>query len=200
MHKILFIIILIYSPLTLAIEQIKEIKIEGISLGDSVIDHFPGRDIVNNISSDYDHLSDHFHASILEQYTTFTQFDRVGLVIKSDSKDILFPVHGIFGLIYYEENIEECYAEKDKWVKKLGTKFKKEIENGLIKVGWSSKKHPSDLSGRSHYEESKFFFDWGFINITCFNMADHMGIVDVLAIDMFDKEVDQWLSTPTSKS
>ena len=31
-------------------------------------------------------------------------------------------------------------------------------------------------------------------------MADHMGIVDVLAIDIFDNEVDQWLSTPTSKS
>ena len=74
MHKILFSLILIYSPFTFAIEQIKEIKIEGISLGDSVIDHFPGRDIVNNISSDYDHLSDQFHASILEQYKTFTQF------------------------------------------------------------------------------------------------------------------------------
>ena len=200
MYKILFIIILIYSPLTLAIEQIKNFKIEGISLGDSVIDHFPSRDIVNNISSDYDHLSDKFHASILEKYKTFTQFDRVGLVIKSDSKDILFPIHGIFGLIYYEENIQECYMEKDKWVKKLGTKFKKDIEKGLIKVGWSSKKHPSDLSGRSHYEESKFFFDWGFINITCFDMADHMGIVDVLAIDIFDNEVDQWLSTPMRKS
>ena len=200
MYKIIFIIILIYSPLTFAIEQIKEIKIEGISLGDSVIDHFPGRDIVNNISNDYDHLSDNFHASILEQYETFTKFDRVGLVIKSDSKDILFPVHGIFGLIYYEENIDECYTEKDKWVKKLGNKFKKDIEKGLIKVGWSSNKHPSDLSGRSHYEESKFFFDWGFINVTCFDMADHMGIVDVLAIDIFDNEVDQWLSTPTRKS
>ena len=200
MHKIFFFLILIYSPLTFAIETIKDFKIEGISLGDSVIDHFPGRDIVNNISNDYDHLSNNFHASILEQYKTFTQFDRVGLVIKSDSKDILFPVHGIFGLIYYEKNIEECYTEKDKWVKKLGTKFKKDIENGLIKVGWASKKHPSDLSGRSHYEESKFFFDWGFINITCFDMADHMGIVDVLAIDIFDNEVDQWLSTPTSKS
>ena len=64
---------------------------------------------------------------------------------------------------------------------------------------WAIKKHPSDLSGRSHYEESKFFFDWGFINVTCFDMADHMGIVDVLAIDIFDNEVDQWLSTPTSK-
>ncbi len=88
--------------------------------------------------------------------------------------------------------ISRMDMEKDKWVKKLGTKFKKDIEKGLIKVGWSSKKHPSDLSGRSHYEESKFFFDWGFINVTCFDMADHMGVVDVLAIDIFDNEVDKW--------
>ena len=199
MYKILFILILIYSPSTFAIEQIKEFKIEGISLGDSVVDHFPGRDIVNNISSDYDHLSDEFHASILEQYKTFTEFDRVGLVIKWDSKDILFSIHGIFGLVYYEKNIEECYAEKDKWVTKLGTKFKKDIEKDIIKVKWSSLKHPSDLSGRSHYEESKFVFDWGFIKVTCFDMADHMGIVDVLAIDIFDNEVDKWLSTPNTK-
>ena len=71
-----------------------------MSLGDSVIDHFPGRDVVNNINSKYNHLSDEFHVSTLDQYKAFKKFDKIGLVIKSDSEEILFPIHGIFGLVY----------------------------------------------------------------------------------------------------
>ena len=194
MNKILFIFVLLFSPVTLANDDIRQFKIEGISLGDSVIDHFPGRDIVNNISSDYDHLGDEFHASILDQYETFTKFDKVGLVIKSESKENLFPIHGIFGLIYHENNIENCYNEKDKLASELGTIFKKDIEKGIVKVKWSHLKHPSDLSGKSEYEESKFYFDWGFARVTCYDMAAHMGISDALTIDIFYLEVDDWLN------
>ena len=181
-------------------DNIKKFKIEGMSLGDSVIDHFPGRDVVNNITSKYNHLSDEFHVSELYRHKNFKKYDEVHLVIKSDGEDILFPIYGISSLIYYENKIENCYAEKDKLVKELGSIFKKDIETGIVKVKWFHLKHPSDLTGQSDYEESKFFFDWGFINVTCFDMADHMGIVDVLAIDIFDNEVDLWLSTPTRKS
>ena len=199
MYKILFIIILIFSPLTLANEDIKRFKIEGMSLGDSVLDYFPGRDVVNNITSKYDHLSDEFHVSTLYQYKTFKKFDEVSLVIQSDSEDILFPIYGISGLIYYEKNIENCYAEKDKLVKELGIIFKKDIETGIAKVKSSHLKHPSDLTGKSHYEESKFYFDWGFARITCYDMATQMGIPDALAIDILYQEVDDWLNTPTQK-
>jgi len=115
---------LFFSSSVFAEDDIKKFKIEGMSLGDSVIDHLPGRDVVNNITSRYDHLSDEFHVSTLYQYKTFKKYDEVSLVIKSDSEEILFPIYGISGLIYYEKNIENCYAEKDKIVSEVQIIFK----------------------------------------------------------------------------
>ena len=45
---------------------------------------------------------------------TFEKYDVVSLVIKSKSEEILFPIYGMSGLIYYEKNIENCYVEKNK--------------------------------------------------------------------------------------
>ena len=194
MKKILIILVLLFSSSVFAENNIKKFKIEGMSLGDSVLDHFPGRDVVNNITSKYDHLSDEFHVSTLYQYKTFKKFDEISLVIKSDSEEILFPIRGMSGLIYYDKNIENCYAEKDTLVKELGTIFKKDIETGVAEVKWSHLVHPGDLTGKSHYEESKFYFDWGFARVTCYDMSVTTGITDALAIDIFFQEVDEWLS------
>ena len=49
MNKILFLIILFLSPIALAEVNLKKFSIEGISIGDSVADYFPGREITKNI-------------------------------------------------------------------------------------------------------------------------------------------------------
>ena len=92
------------------------------------------------------------------------------------------------GLIYYEKNIENCYVEKNKIVAELQTIYNVE------KVKSSHLSHPSDLTGQSHYEESKLYFDRGFARVTCYDMSDSMQITDALAVDIFYQEVDNWLN------
>ena len=153
MKKILIILVLLFSSSVFAENNIKKFKIEGMSLGDSVLDYFPGRDVVNNITSKYDHLSDEFHVSELYRHKNFKKYDEVHLVIKSDSEEILFPISGMSGLIYYENNIENCYVEKDKIVNELTTIFKEvRVEAPAVLA------HPDDLTGQSHYEENKLYF------------------------------------------
>ena len=189
MKKKLIILVLLFSSSVFAENNIKKFKIEGMSLGDSVLDYFPGRDVVNNITSKYDHLSDEFHVSELYRHKNFKKYDEVHLVIKSESEEILFPIYGISGLIYYEKNIENCYAEKDKIVLELQTIFKDvKIEGPTIFT------HPSDTTGKSKYEENKFHFDGGFARVTCYDMSDSMQIMDAMVIDIFYQEVDDWLS------
>ena len=188
MKTLLTLFVLFFSSSVVA-EDISDFKIEGMSLGDSVIDHFPGRDVVNNITSKYDHLSDEFHVSELYRHKNFKKYDEVHLVIKSDSEEILFPIYGISGFIYYEKNIENCYAEKDKIVLELQTIFKDvKIEGPTIFT------HPSDTTGKSKYEENKFNFDGGFARVACYDMSDSMQIMDAMAIDIFYQAVDEWLS------
>ena len=191
--SLVFIIIFFSVTTSLYANDIKKFKIEGMSLGDSVIDHFAGRDVVNNIISSNDNRSDEFHISSFYKHKNFTKFDEIYLTIQSKSEEILFPIGGISGIIFFKQNIEECYVEKDKLVKELGTIFKKEIESGITKVKRVSKAHPGDLSGRSHYEQSEFFFPWGYARVTCYDMGIQSGSSDALAIDIFTNEVDEWL-------
>ena len=188
MKTILTLFVLLFSSSVVA-DDITNFKIEGISLGDSVMDHLPGRDVVNNINYQYSHLGDKFHVSTFYQYKNFKKYDEISLIIKQDSEEILFPIYGISGLIYYEKNIENCYAEKDKIVLELQTIFKDvKIEGPTIFT------HPSDTTGKSKYEENKFNFDGGFARVTCYDMSDSMQIMDAMAIDIFYQEVDDWLS------
>ena len=188
MYKIVILLILIYSPLTFANDNIKKFKIEGISLGDSAIDHFPGRDIVNNINHKYNRLNDKYHVSDIFQHHSFKKFDMVSLIIQSESEEVLFPISGMSGLIYYEKNIKDCYVEKENIINELQSIFKDaKIEDPKILV------HPDDPSGQSHYEETKLYFDWGFARITCYDMAKHINLDDALLIDIFYNEVDDWL-------
>ena len=187
--SLVFIIILFFSVATsLYADDVKKFKIEGISLGDSVLDHFPGRDVVNNINSKYNHSSDEYHVSDIFQHSSFKKFDKVSLVIQSDNEEILFPISGMSGLIYYEKNIEDCYREKENIVNELQSIFKDaKVEDPKVLV------HPDDLSGKSFYEVNNFHFDWGFARVSCYDMADHINIPDALLIDIFYKEVDEWL-------
>ena len=188
MKKILIILVLLFSSPVFAENNIKKFKIEGMSLGDSVLDHFPGRDVVNNINSKYNRLSDEYHVSDIFQHSSFKKFDMVSLVIQSDSEEILFPISGMSGLIYYEKNIEDCYREKENIVNELQSIFKDaKVEDPKVLV------HPDDLSGKSFYEVNNFHFDWGFARVSCYDMADHINIPDALLIDIFYKEVDEWL-------
>ena len=189
----MFTIFLLIGATTSYANDIKKFKIEGMSLGDSVIDHFPGRDVVNNINSKYNHLSDEYHVSDIFQHSSFKKFDMVSLVIKSDSEEILFPISGISGIIYYKKNIEDCYIEKENIVNELQSIFKDaKVENPKI-LSFSG-----DISGKSFYEVNNFHFDWGFARVSCYDIADNISLFDALIIDLFYKAVDEWLSKKTA--
>ena len=187
MKKAFIIFVLLFSTSVVA-DDIRDFQIEGMSLGDSVMDHLPGRDVVNNINYQYSHLGDKFHVSTFYQYKNFKKYDEISLIIKQDSEEILFPIYGISGLIYYEKNIENCYAEKNKIVGEL-----QEILKDAKVEGPTILTHPGDATGKSKYEENKFHFDGGFARVTCYDMSDSMQIMDAMAIDIFYQEVDDWL-------
>lgn len=187
--KIISTLIFLFFSSLLFAEDISDFQVEGMSLGDSVMDHLPGRDVVNNINYQYSHLGDKFHVSTFYKYKNFKKYDEISLIIKQDSEEILFPIYGISGLIYYEKNIENCYAEKNKIVAEL-----QEILKDAKVEGPTILTHPSDATGKSKYEENKFHFDGGFARVTCYDMSDSMQIMDAMAIDIFYQEVDDWLS------
>ena len=199
MNKILFIIILFISPLTLAEVSLKKFSIEGISIGDSVADYFPGREITKNIVKQLG-LTDEFYVAHFNKHKSFSQFDQIYFVINPSTENVLFPIEGMSAFIDFKQDIQKCFDQKDYFFKQIMNIYKEEINKKLIDINTAIRPHPSDLSGKSTYEQTDIKFPNGFIRIACYDMQAHNGTNDALILDFFTEDVDRWLHNEIGNS
>ena len=199
MNKILFIIILFISPLTLAEVSLKKFSIEGISIGDSVADYFPGREITKNIVKQAG-LTDEFYVAHFNKHESFSQFDQIYFIINPSTEDILFPIEGMSAFIDFKQDIKKCFEKKDSFVEEIVNIYKQEINEKLIDINTAIKPHPSDLTGKSTYEQTDIKFPNGYIRIACYDMQAHSRTNDALILDFFTEDVDSWLHNEVGKS
>ncbi len=199
MNKILFIIILFISPLTLAEVSLKKFSIEGISIGDSVADYFPGREITKNIVKQAG-LTDEFYVAHFNKHKSFSQFDQIYFVINPSTENVLFPIEGMSAFIDFKQDIKKCFEKKDSFVEQIVNIYKQEINEKLIDINTAIKPHPSDLTGKSTYEQTDIKFPNGYIRIACYDMQAHSGTNDALILDFFTEDVDSWLHNEVGKS
>ena len=198
MKKILFIIILFLSPITLAEVSLKKFSIEGISIGDSVADYFPGREITKNIVKQ-PNLTDEFYVAHFNKHKSFSKFDQIYFVINPSTEKVLFPIEGMSAFIDFKQDIDKCFNQKDFLFKQIMKSYKKEFNSKLIDINTSTKSHPSDLTGKSSYEQTDIKFPNGYIRISCYDMQPHMGINDALILDVITNDVDRWLQNDVEK-
>mgnify|MGYP001200757284 CR=1 FL=1 len=199
MNKILFIIILFISPLTLADVNLKKFSIEGISIGDSVANYFPGREITKNIVKQPD-LTDEFYVAHFNKHKSFSKFDQIYFVINPSTENVLFPIEGMSAFIDFKQDIEKCFEKKDSFFEQIVNIYKQEINEKLIDINTAIKPHPSDLTGKSTYEQTDIKFPNGFIRIACYDMQANSGTNDALILDFFTEDVDRWLHNEVGKS
>ncbi|MDC0232479.1 hypothetical protein OAJ95_00950 [Pelagibacteraceae bacterium] len=199
MNKILFIIILFISPLTLADVNLKKFSIEGISIGDSVANYFPGREITKNIVKQPD-LTDEFYVAHFNKHKSFSKFDQIYFVINPSTENVLFSIEGMSAFIDFKQDIEKCFKEKDSFFEQIVNIYKQEINEKLIDINTAIKIHPSDLTGKSTYEQTDIKFPNGFIRIACYDMRANSETNDALILDFFTEDVDRWLQNESKKT
>ena len=156
MKTLLTLFILFFSP-SLFAEGISDFEIEGISIGDSLLDYFNEKKINENV---------YF-------YPNDDEFVRRGIYIKSENYDWLnihtkktdkkYIVKAIAGMKSFEKNIEDCYPEKDLIVNAVSKLFK-EIE----KKTFEKRSHVID--SKSYTTDVYFFFkDGSYDMISCYD-------------------------------
>ena len=109
MKKFLAILILIFTLQTTSwADDIRDFQIEGISLGDSLLDHFSEEKIKEGIRYDY-YKSDKF-VKVEFWRVNLENYDVFAAHIKSN--DSRYITYKISGAILYDENIKNCYPKK----------------------------------------------------------------------------------------
>ena len=196
MRIFLTVLVLIFSFQSwIKASDITDFEIEGISIGDSLLEHF-SRELIEKEKAMMDQSSytdkEYFNAWF-EGYGKFETYDYLQIHLKSN--DVNYIVKSVEGKIIYEHNIEECYKQKDIIYKELKNIF----SSATVKHDKGS--HSADLSGKSKTDTSYFFLpnNAGIIGVACYDWSKEFGKVDNLKVLIDTPEFLNWLQTKAYK-
>ena len=197
MKRLVFIFILILSFQSfIKADDISDFEIEGMSVGDSLLDYFSKKKINNSKVDWYDSLEKNKFDAFAFNSTKFEKYDFVDVWTKyNDNK---FLINTIAGAMYFGANkeikdINNCYTEQ----KIIANEVHKELPQAE-KSGPSKLKHSIDPSGQSTYTDIYLRLNNGYeIVISCYDWSDELtkkeNRADHLFITIRSDEVDQWL-------
>jgi len=172
-------------------DDIRDFQIEGISIGDSLLDHLSKEEIANEIEankSTYNYLTDEFGEVYLSG--NFEIYDPISFFVKPNDKNyIIYDIRGVVG---YDDNIEQCYAKQKEMVEEFSLLYKntKKEEHDFT--------FPWDSTGKSHVLNITFTFNSGdVITVSCAEYEKNLKIKnnrqDSLSIAVSKKEVEDWM-------
>ena len=175
-------------------DDIRDFQIEGMSIGDSLLNYYSEKDIKNNSPSYiyYDRITGKVNNDYIffEKSDTgsFAIYDGIQIAIKSEDKK--YKIMALAGAI----NIKKGCLSKKK-------EIEEEIINSInINNKWDKEPfaHPDDKSGKSLVYTSYLDTEGshkGNIKIACFNWTKESGFIPHLRIGILTEEYFNWLET-----
>ena len=121
MKILLTLFVLLFSSSVVA-ENISDFEIEGISIGDSLLD-FYNKSEINNVPS-YKYKNDKFIYYVFELPVN-SNYDFLQITIKiNNNLKNNYPIHSISGIITCRNDIEKCFIKQNEIRKDLDLFFK----------------------------------------------------------------------------
>ena len=168
--------------------DISEFEIEGISIGDSLLNYFTEKEIKERIQSDFPG-SDKYKRFWLKKNEIssfeFKTYDSIQVVFKK--KDKYFKVAGIAGELVITD-INNCYKKQNAIVEDVSKLFPN------AKIFRDKFKSSADKSGKSIKKVVEYRMTYGEAQVTCNDWSDEMNIDDGLSVIIWNIEFAKWLS------
>ena len=176
MNKLLLILVLTISLQSLSkADDIRDFQIEGMSIGDSLLDFFSKSEIDSFKKYYYKGNKKYFRLNIGKLNSNFNEYERIDFELKNNDKN--FKLEAINGTFDYKKNIEECYSRMKKIVREISSSLEKSKTRSYVF------EYP-DNGGKSDITD--FVYSTGVIRVWCTNYskkkeetgyADHLGVV-----------------------
>ena len=189
MKRLLLILILTLSFQSwIKADEVSDFKIEGISLGDSLLNFFDLNKIIRSKRNFYN--DDKFLVSLLPTLDNDTMYEYIQVHYKRNDKSFL--VYGIDGLI--DVDIQECLKMQKKIVIEISSMFSK-----LKMKGPFTYKHSADATGKSTTTHYEWQFDKANIEVVCYDFVKPMKYPDGLNVAIVSNELQKWLDNEAYK-
>ena len=160
----LFLILFSFSAPSFA-DDIQDFEIEGMSIGDSLLDYMSEEEIKENefpgVYPDKKFtLSDYNKSSAI--------YDSVSIEYKLNDKK--YTIYGVQGIVDFPNNIEGCYEKQDEIEKEISSMFDeiKKEDWGILKLHLKG----TAAEGSTYKPITFDFNNGGRINIACYHYSD----------------------------
>ena len=183
----LFLILLSFSAPSFAAD-ISDFEIDGISVGDSLLDYMSEQEIKENVVFVYEDKK----FTISESNKSSEMYDGVGITYKANDKT--YKIHGVQGLIDFPDNIGSCYKKQDEIEKDISSLFSE-----AKKKNWGILINPNQAEGSTYKPITFDLNKGGNILIACHHYSDTPQI-DHLKISIKSKEYKEYTLTDAVKA
>ena len=189
MNRLLLILILTFSYQTLTkADDISDLQIEGMSVGDSLLDYFSKEQIQTSYQN-ASYYKDKIFAIIFVKKDSIN-YNRIQVTLKPDDQN--YEIFGLQGIIDFDKKIDECNKQKKLIIQDLEQAFSNFVRDDDDKL------YAADSSGDSFMYTSWFFLNsGGFFSVSCTKMGNEVrkknGWTDELTVAVTTEELLNFL-------
>ena len=190
MKRLLAYLLLLFNFIFVPIansNDLSEFGIEGINIGDSLLEHYSKKNIKKAKKKKY--KSDEF-ITIYVKKKNFVTYDLVMASVKK--KDKKYKIYSLTGVIDYKSNINECYSMLDV----ISEGIKNIYPLGIL--NFKERPHPVDKSGKSKLTQYFIKLNNGNIMAGCTDYSKKFekekGRNDFLMISLKNTEFENFIS------
>ena len=203
LYILLFSLLFLSSPSVFA-DDISDFEIEGISIGDSLLDYMSEDEILKGIEETKNHYfylkepykyAEVYSNNQIENH--FTTYDYLSFYVKNNAnnnyitnKNEKFTILSIRGFIRYVEDFENCIQKSVEIAEVLSRMFlsaEKDEWEGI---------HSVDPSGRSKTKTISFYIDPNSIDLQCSDYEENFrkegNYSEGFSISMLTKAISDW--------
>jgi len=166
--------------------DIKEFELEGISVGDNLLNHYD-KDLIQNIEKFYYPGSKKYAGIASNMFSkNLKNFEAIQFMVNPDT----YKIVSVAGKIYkYNNDLDGCYKEMDEIfedIKLIFPNSKTEKEK--------ASPHMYDKSEKSIAKVYKILLKNGRIAITCTDWSDEVKLRDSLKVAIHMKKYMDWIN------
>jgi hypothetical protein len=185
----LYLFLILFTPQTPSLaDDIRDFQIEGMSIGDSLLDFMTVDEIKQNTLP---YFPDKRKYYIVGMFNNLKNFDQVEIYLKSNDKN--YEIKTLLAALK-GYNLNKCLTKKEEILKDIDKLF-----SGLEKLS-DSKSHEADETGKSKQYIDQYNFDSKtHIRLECVKWTNKIkqekGYQDTLNIVAMTKEIWNWIGS-----
>ena len=164
-------------------DDIKEFEIEGISVGDSLLNFYSESEINKNLGNFYN--DDKFLVTVLPTLENDSMYEYIQVHFRKNDKQ--YTVYSIDGMI--DIDVKKCFEIQKSINNELSFLFK-----NILSEGPYTQPHLADKSGKSKSTHFTWYFsNDDLIDIVCYDFVKPMTWLDGLNVSISKSELLEWL-------